>query len=75
MIDIYVLDGARVMTNGALITLGDKAEAENVFLLNPGTIRIRHFTFRGRKEELIKKAQGRPRETFKKEQANESHKN
>ena len=59
MIDIYVLGGTRVMTNGSMISIGENPGIENVFQLNPGKIRIRHFTFRGRNEDLIKKVQER----------------
>ncbi len=49
MNDIYVLDGARVMTNGSLILVGDDDSAKCVFQLSPGKIRLRHYSFR--KEE------------------------
>ena len=46
MIDIYVLDGTRVRTNGSLIAIAEDPEIENVFQLNPGKVRIRHYSFR-----------------------------
>ena len=46
MIDIYVLDGTRVKTDGSLIAIAEDPEIENVFQLNPGKIRIRHYSFR-----------------------------
>jgi len=46
MIDIYVLDGTRVMTNGSLITVAQDPDIANVFQVNPGKIRIRHYSFR-----------------------------
>lgn len=46
MIDIYVLDGTRVRTNGSLIAIAEDPGIENVFQLNPGQIRIRHHSFR-----------------------------
>lgn len=46
MIDIYVLDGTKVRTDGSLIAIAGDPEVENVFQLNPGKIRIRHYSFR-----------------------------
>ena len=62
MVDIYVLDGTRVMTDGSLIAIAEDPEIANVFQLNPGKIRIRHYPFRvGQKGELIKKVLERRR--------------
>jgi len=55
MIDIYVLDGTRVRTNGSLIAIAEDPEIENVFQLNPGKVRIRHYSFR--KESKSKSSQ------------------
>jgi len=44
--DVYVLDGAKVMTNGSPITVAEDPDIENVFQLGPGKIRIRHHSFR-----------------------------
>jgi len=48
--DIYVLDGTRVRTNGSLIAVAQDPEIENVFQLNPGKVRIRHYSFRKEKK-------------------------